>query len=73
MNNPADVTGSTSFGHFELRERLGQGGMGIVYRASDRKGRGEVALKLLPAHLADDAAFVERFRREAQAGPVDER
>ncbi|ORV48459.1 protein kinase [Mycobacterium florentinum] len=55
-----------SFGHYELRELLGRGGMGQVFRAYDTSTDRVVALKVLPAHLADDEEFQQRFRREAR-------
>ncbi|MGY1813061.1 serine/threonine-protein kinase [Blastococcus sp. SYSU D00820] len=57
----------TQFGHYELHGLLGRGGMGEVHRAFDRGQQRFVALKLLSPHLATDARFVERFRREAMA------
>ena len=52
---------------YELGDRLGLGGMSTVHLAYDRRLERHVAVKLLAEHLADDAQFVSRFRREAQA------
>jgi eukaryotic-like serine/threonine-protein kinase len=54
-------------GRYELAERLGVGGMSTVRLARDRRLERSVAVKLLAEHLADDASFVSRFRREALA------
>ena len=54
-------------GRYELGERLGLGGMSTVHVAHDRRLERDVALKLLAEHLAHDAQFVTRFRREALA------
>ncbi len=52
--------------HYEILEKLGQGGMGEVWRARDTALDREVALKLLPLDLASDAERMARFRREAK-------
>ncbi len=54
-------------GRYELGDRLGVGGMSTVVTAHDRRLERDVAVKLLAEHLADDAQFVSRFRREALA------
>ncbi|MBL8081587.1 MAG: serine/threonine protein kinase [Candidatus Obscuribacter sp.] len=54
-------------GRYLLKELIGKGGMGSVYRAHDLLLDRFVALKLLPAHLADSPAALARFQREAKA------
>ncbi len=51
--------------HYRIERRLGSGGMGAVYLATDRRDQGPVAVKLLHAHLSADPSFRERFEHEA--------
>jgi serine/threonine-protein kinase len=54
-------------GRYQLKDRLGFGGMSTVHLAFDRRLERRVAVKLLAEHLAEDPTFVSRFQREAQA------
>ena len=58
---------SEMLAHYELLDKLGAGGMGVVYRARDTKLGREVALKLLPENLAGNLSYLQRFQREARS------
>src|SRR5215831_11862500 len=60
------LTTGTRIGPYEVTSRLGEGGMGIVFRARDVKLQRDVALKVLPDHFAADPDRLSRFQREAQ-------
>ncbi len=57
----------TTISYYKITEKLGEGGMGVVYRAQDNKLKRDVALKFLPLHALDDAELKARFLQEAQA------
>ena len=52
--------------HYRLSDKLGEGGMGVVYRAQDEQLNRSVAIKLLSGKCAEDPKAVERFHREAR-------
>src|SRR6201982_2719740 len=70
--SPLEVSGpmglhiGTQLGPYEILSAIGAGGMGEVYRARDTRLERTVAIKVLPAHLADKRDLRERFEREAR-------
>src|SRR6266478_3052864 len=66
-NGQADLLVGQMFGHYKLSKRIGSGGMGEVYLATDITAGRKAALKLLPMRFTGDAERLKRFQQEAHA------
>src|SRR5438105_11957816 len=67
QNGQADLLVGRTMGHYKLSERIGTGGMGEVYLATDITAGRKAALKLLPVRFTGDAERLKRFQQEAHA------
>src|SRR5438477_5131779 len=66
-NGQADLLVGQTFGHYKISKRIGSGGMGEVYLATDMTAGRKAALKLLPTRFTGDAERLKRFEQEARA------
>ena len=66
MTTPENLIGQT-LGQYQIIEKIGEGGMAMVFKAYQPGLKREVALKVLPPYIAEKQGFAARFTREAQA------
>src|SRR5437773_2318928 len=66
-NGQADLLVGQTFGHYKISKRIGSGGMGEVYLATDMTAGRKAALKLLPMRFTGDAERLKRFQQESRA------
>src|SRR6266542_3144311 len=67
QNEQADLLVGRTIGHYKISKRIGTGGMGDVYLATDMTAGRKAALKLLPTRFTSDAERLKRFQQEARA------
>ena len=67
MSGPDPLVGKTLADRFEILERIGEGGTGVVYRAKQLSVDRTIAIKVLGAHVSTDPSWVKRFHNEARA------
>src|SRR5437870_7662711 len=67
LNRNMSLAAGTRLGRYEIRSKIGEGGMGEVYRARDEKLNRDVAVKVLPAALSENTDRLRRSEQEAQA------
>ena len=67
LDTPEQHRSGKIIGHYQVVEKIGHGGMGVVYKARDTRLERSVALKFLPARLSEDSTSRERFIQEARA------
>src|SRR5207244_6379857 len=67
QNGQADSLVGQTIGHYKISKRIGTGGMGEVYLATDITAGRQAALKILPTRFASDAERLKRFQQEARA------
>src|SRR5216110_149503 len=63
----SELSANTTLSHYRILSKIGEGGMGEVYRARDAKLGRDVAIKVLPASLSENIDRLNRFEQEAQA------
>ena len=63
-----ELTPGQQLGHYRIEGKIGQGGMGAVYRATDTRLDREVAVKVLPAEVTANAESRQRFRQDSRPG-----